>query len=173
MSDSKTLHGEEALAKMREIIGHSPTCHFLSGLDQRPIPARPMHTVEVDDLGAFWFLGSTHTDLVEDLMKSAEVQLLYANPEEAEYLTVFGHATVVRDEGRMAELRSRRSAGPITVWSMLEEKDACAIKVEPQNSYYRDAKGGKATTVLSMMVAGVFGQKGNEAVKGPIITPKG
>lgn len=172
MSDSKPLHAEEAIAKLREITGHSPICHFLTRLDQRPIPVRPMRTVQVDDQGAFWFLGSLNTEVTDDVLNNPEVQLLYADPDEAEYLTVFGTATVVHDTKKQDELRSGKGVSPGPAW-VLKDRDLCLIKVEPKDSYYRDAKSGKAATILKMMVAGVFGKDGNAAVKGRIITPKG
>lgn len=97
MSDTKPVHDAAAIDKFRKLIGHSPICHFLTRLDQRPVPTRPMVTQEVDDEGNFWFLSSHESKKDLEIMEDSYVQLLYTNAKDSEFLSVFGTATIVED----------------------------------------------------------------------------
>jgi len=172
MSQEQHLHAQRAINKIKEIAGHAPVCLFQTKLGQRPIPTRPMHTAEVDDNGHLWFLASVTGSGAAQLREDPVVQLLFAHADEAEYMSIHGRATVVQDPTRIHELRELIPAGALDL-TMPEEADAelCAIKVVPQDSYYWDAAENRGKSMVRMMVAGVFGQTGNAAVKGRLDAP--
>lgn len=166
MSDTRSLHDKEAIQKFKELIAHSPICHFLTRLDQRPIPTRPMATQQVDDEGIFWFLGSHDSALDSDIMKDCYVQLLYSNSKNPEFLSVFGTATLVDDMAK-----KRALFGPLAkTWFPKgpEDPDLCLVKVKPLDGYYWDTKHGKMFTLLKMAASAVIGKRSDEGVKGKI-----
>src|SRR5690606_21313444 len=48
MSEERSLHGTNAINKIKELADEMPICMFLTRLNDRPIPARPMATQKVD-----------------------------------------------------------------------------------------------------------------------------
>lgn len=172
MSQELHLHAERAIRKIKEIVGHAPVCLFQTALGQRPIPTRPMHTAEVDDHGHLWFLAPGMGECAEQLRTDPGIQLLFAHADEAEYMSIHGRATVSQDRVRIQELRERIPPGALGLAAAQEsEAELCAIKVVPQDSYYWDAAENRGRSMVRMMVAGVFGQQGNEAVEGRLEAP--
>lgn len=166
MSDTRSLHDQEAIQKFKELIDHSPICHFLTRLDQRPLPTRPMATQEVDDEGNFWFLASHDSELDSDIVKDCYVQLLYSNSKNPEFLSIFGAATLVDDMAKQRAL-----FGPLAkTWFPKgpEDPDLCVIKVKPMDGYYWDTKHGTMITLLKRAASAVIGKRSEEGVKGKI-----
>ena len=167
MSDqTTTVHDAQAIKKFKELIGHSPVCHFLTRLDQRPIPTRPMATQEVDDEGNFWFLSSHESNKDFDVVKDCYVQLLYANMGDSEFLSVFGTATIVEDMAK-----KRALFGPLAkAWFPKgpEDPDLSVVRVKPMDGYYWDTKHGKMFTLLKMAASAMIGKRSEAGVEGRI-----
>jgi len=166
MPNHKPIHDSEAIEKFRTLIDHAPICHFLTRLDQRPIPTRPMATQEVDNEGHFWFLSSRSSVKDSDIMEDTYVQLLYGNPGDAEFLSVFGTATVVEDMAK-----KRKLFGPAAkAWfpGGVDDPDLSVVRVKPLQGYYWDTKHGKMLTYLSMAASALLGNKSDSGVQGKI-----
>lgn len=171
MAQDKSLHADEAVSKMKEIIGHVPVCLFQTRLSQRPISTRPMHTGRVDDQGGLWFLTSRISPIGEHIHDDPEVQLLYANHEGAEYLTISGKAILSDERGMKDELLASVPELSTELQSIEEggaDPEVLLIQVIPTYSYYWDATAGEGTALVRMMVEGVFGQRGQTAVEGEL-----
>ncbi len=166
MSKTKALHEEDAIQKLKELVKNGPTCHFITCFDQRPLPTRPMATLDVDDEGCLWFLSSRESGKDRQIQDDPYVQLLYANEGSAEFLSVFGTATVVVDMAKKRELygplvKNYFPEGP-------EDADLNVIKVKPMESYYWDTRHGKVVALLKMAASAVLGSKGGNGVEGPL-----
>jgi len=166
MSDTETLSGERAIHKFKEVVGHNPMCMFLTGLDQRPIPGRPMTTQKVCDQGNFWFLSSRSSMKDHDIAADPTVQLIFANMGGSEYMSVFGTAEVIEDMAKKKELWS-----PIAkAWFPLgvDDPDLTVLKVKPSEGYYWDTKNGKLVSMLKILTAVVTGDPSDGGVQGRI-----
>ncbi len=166
MSDTKPLHDKDAINKFQELVKHSSICHFLTSLDQRPIPSRPMSAQQVDDDGCFWFLSSLTSLKDEQVTADPYVQLLFSNMGDAEFLSVFGTASIVMDMAKKRELWSDLAKA----WfpKGVEDPDLTVLKVKPMESYYWDTKNGKMITLLKMAASAVIGKKSHAGVEGKI-----
>lgn len=166
MSETKSLHDEDAIAKFKELVKHSSICHFLTSLDQRPIPSRPMSAQQVDDEGNFWFLSSLSSLKDQEVVNDPYVQLLFANQGDAEFLSVFGTATIVMDMAKKRELWSELAKA----WfpNGVEDPDLTVLKVKPMESYYWGTKNGKMITLLKMAASAIIGKKSHSGVEGKI-----
>ncbi|MBK9421236.1 MAG: pyridoxamine 5'-phosphate oxidase family protein [Flavobacteriales bacterium] len=166
MSETKPLHDEDAIKKFKELVGHSPICHLLTSLDQRPIPSRPMSVQQVDDEGNFWFLSSHNSLKDEQVADDPYVQLLLANTGDSEFLSVFGTATIVMDMAKKRELWTPLAKA----WfpNGVEDPDLTVLKVKPMQSYYWDTKNGKMVTLLKMAASAIIGKKSHSGVEGKI-----
>ena len=155
--EENNLLGQEAIDKMKELVGHNAICMFTSSVDEVPLQTRPMTTQEVDDQGNFWFLSPKDSHKNYEIRSDARVQLLFANTSESEYLTVYGTATVLDDRKKIEEMWS-----PMAKAWFHEGKDdpnLSLIKVSPEHAYYWEPKQSKMVTLFKMAAAAVSGKE--------------
>jgi len=166
MSTTKELRGTDAIEKYKEIVSHNPICMFLTRPEKNPMPSRPMATQKVCDQGNFWFLSSRSSMKNEDIAKNPDVQLIFSNPSDSEFLSVSGKASVVNDEAKKKELW-----GPLTkAWfpDGVEDPDLTVIKVSPDEGHYWDTKNGKIISMLKIVAAAVTGHPADAGVHGNV-----
>ncbi len=166
MSETQQLSGAEAIRQFKEVVGHDPMCMFLTRLDKRPIPSRPMATQKVCDQGNFWFLSSRSSMKDHDVAADPMVQLLFANMGRSEFMSVYGTATVVEDMAKKKELWSPMA----TAWfpQGVDDPDLTVLKVVPMEGYYWDTKDGRMISLLKIMVASFTGNLADGGVQGKL-----
>jgi len=156
-TEKETVVGKDAVAKMRELINHNAVCMFTSNVDEVPLQTRPMTTQEIDDQGNFWFLSAKDSHKNHEVEGDSRVQLLFANTSESEYLTVYGHATIIEDRKKIEEMWS-----PTAKAWFVEGKDdpnLSLIKVSPEHAYYWEPKQSKMVTLFKMAAAALTGNR--------------
>jgi general stress protein 26 len=171
MSDSKkdqteNLQSENAVSKLKELVGHNSICLFATFLTELPLQVRPMSTQEVDDEGNLWFLSSKSSNKNFEIGEDSKVQLFYSNTSNAEYLSVYGHAEIFDDRTRIAEIWS-----PIVKAWFKEGKqdpDLSVIKVTPEDISYWDTKSGRLVSLMKIMVSTVSGKIMDDGVEGKL-----
>lgn len=151
-----TLIGQEAIAKMKELVKHNAICMFTSHVDEAPLPTRPMTTQEVDDEGNFWFFSSKESQKNDEIQDDSRVQLLFANTSKSEYLSVYGRAIVLQDRKKIEEIWSPM----VKAWfeQGKDDPNLTLIKVIPQSAYYWEPKHNKMVTFLKMATSAVTGK---------------
>ncbi|RAV99286.1 pyridoxamine 5'-phosphate oxidase family protein [Pseudochryseolinea flava] len=166
MGTTKDLTSTKGIEKLREIANDAKICHLATGLDKRPISARPMSTLEVDDSGAIWFFSSISSGKNDEIEADPDVQLFYAQNSKSEYLSVFGHAEIVHDRQKIEALWT-----PIAkVWFTegKNDPDISLIKVTPVDAHYWDTKSNKAVQLIKMFAGAITGKTMDDGVEGDI-----
>lgn len=166
MGDVKNLSNTEAINKIREIATDADICLFATNLTNLPLSARPMSTQKVDDAGNIWFLSSKSSSQNEDINQDSRVQLFYSDKKSAEYLSVYGEATILFDRKIAEELWS-----PIVkAWFTegIDDPDLSIIRVTPSDAYYWDTKHNKAVSLIKILAGAVTGKTMDDGVKGKI-----
>jgi general stress protein 26 len=166
MGATKDLLSTEGVEKLREIAKDAKVCHLATGLDKRPISTRPMSTLEVDNDGTLWFFSNISSGKTEEIESDPDVQLFYSQNSQSEYLTVFGHATIVTDRKKIEELWT-----PIAkIWfnEGKEDPDVSLIKVTPIDAYYWDTKNNKMVQLIKMFAGAVSGKTMDDGIEGRI-----
>src|SRR5690606_10286480 len=97
----KNIFGEEGIKKLQALAEEIDTCMFCTGLSSRPIEVSPMTVQEVDEEGDFLFIGSKESEKYHNLMENSAVQLLYSDNDNYRYLSVYGSADMIEDQGRV------------------------------------------------------------------------
>lgn len=164
--DIKNLDRTEAIEKLKELIKHNSICMFTSRLTQEPFQTRPMSTAQVDDDGSLWFLSASDSSKNEEIGYDPQVQLFYVNTSDSEYLTVFGKASVVRDDQKIREVWT-----PIAKAWFKDGKDdprVTLIKVTPEEAYYWDTKTNKMVSMIKILTAAVTGKTPDDGVEGKL-----
>jgi general stress protein 26 len=166
MGDVKNLVNREAIEKIQDIAKDADICLFATNLSQLPISARPMSTQQVDDEGNLWFLSSKGSHQNVDIQADSRVQLFYSNKGSAEYLSVYGEASVFQDKKMAEELWTPMAKTWFT--EGVDDPDLTIIKVVPSEAFYWDTKNNKMISLLKIITGALTGKTMDDGVKGEI-----
>ncbi len=163
---NENLNNTQAIEKLKAIAGDIKIAIFCTDLTQLPINSRPMSVQDIDDEGNLWFISSTESNKNFEIKKDDKVQLFFSKISSSQYLSVYGHATIYKDQEKINELWS-----PIAkAWFEEGKKDpkVTLIKVTPADAYYWDTKDGKVITLLKIASDALFGTKNDIGVEGKL-----
>lgn len=167
MGDHKDLFSNDAVAKIKEMAEDIRTCMFCTELAERPIPTRPMAVQEVDDKGNLWFISSAQSNKNFEINHDSSVQLIFAKNSDSHFLSIYGEATIYKDQAHIDEVWS-----PIAkAWFDEGKKDpnVTVLKVSPNAAYYWDTKNGKMISMLKIAASALTGaDAGDGGVEGKL-----
>ncbi|MEP6944895.1 MAG: pyridoxamine 5'-phosphate oxidase family protein [Acidobacteriota bacterium] len=94
---------QEATTKLKELLEDIDFCMLttISGGDLR---SRPMSTQTFDENGDLWFFTSDNTHKVDEITADSRVNVAYTKPDENQYVSVSGRATLSKDRAKIEEL---------------------------------------------------------------------
>lgn len=162
---TENLNREESRKKIRSLVGDIKVAMMITGFDKKPINAIPMTTKKIDNEGHIWFLSLRNSHHNKDLINNKDIQLLYSNPSDMEYLSIFGEAEVTTDRAILEDLYEKTDDN----WfEEIDDPNLTAIKVRPEEAYYWDTKTNKYVTLLKLGVGAVTGNKQNIGEKGKL-----
>ncbi|HER40769.1 MAG TPA: general stress protein [Salinimicrobium catena] len=160
---TENLNKEESIKKLKEHIDDNAVAMMITGFDKKPISAVPMYTKKMDKDGSIWFLSGRNSEHNKDLIKNNDVQLLYSNPDDMEFVSVYGEAEVTSKADVIEELYSSTDNN---YFKGKDDPEVTAIKVRPQEAYYWDNKSNKFLTLLKLGVGAVTGKQQDIGEKG-------
>ena len=152
----KDLSSTEAIEKIKEIATAANICMFHTAVGNFPDHATPMAIQGVCTKGNLYFLSSSDNEKNVDIQKDDRVMLSFMNSGKYEYLTIYGHASIHKDN----ELIEKYWTKMAEVW--FEGKDdpkLTVIRVTPFDGHYWETKNGKIVTGLKMLFAAITGAK--------------
>lgn len=166
MGEQRNLNNKEGIDKLKELAMAADICMFASHLNGSPISVRPMSTRDVDEEGNIWFFSRETSEKNDEIKADNRVQLFYANNSSFEYLSVFGHAHIIKDAAMAKELWSTWTKawfkdGP-------EDPELTLIKIVPENVFYWDTKNNKMVGLLKMAASVITGTQVDDGVYGTI-----
>lgn len=117
--------------------------------------SQPMTNQETDADGALWFFTSTDTDLWENIGSSPMVNVSFAEPEDALYVSISGAAERVVDRARIDALWNPM----VAAWfpNGKEDPHVVLVKVVSNTVQYWDSKENKLTRMVQMAKAAITG----------------
>ena len=161
----ENLNQNEAVDKIKELVKCAQTCFFCTNLrSDKPFSTRPMSVQKVDDSGNLWFLSSIDSNKNEELKKNSAVQLLFQGDPHTDFMTIFGYATVSKNQNIISDLWD-----PILKIWFTEGKDdpkLTVIKVIPTDGYYWDGKHNKFLAFAKMAFGAVIGKTLDDGIEG-------
>lgn len=105
--NEKNLSGQQALAKVREIVDEAKTCFFCTDIRTGvPLSVRPMTVLQVDDHGYVWFMTSEETHKNDEVAENPFVHLLMQSGKRAAFLNLYGICVEIEDREKVQELWS-------------------------------------------------------------------
>jgi len=166
MGDVKNLAGKEAIEKVKEMAGEIKSCLFCTNIGDGRFDTRPMSTQDVDDEGNIWFLSDKNSDKNRDIQSDANVQLLYTNSSNYNFMSVYGAAEAFYDREKIEQLWE-----PVAKAWMQGGKDdpnLSVIKVTPKGGYYWDNKHNKLVALAKIAAALVSGKTMDDGIEGTL-----
>ncbi len=166
MGEVKDLARQEANKKIKELAEKADGCLFATNLSSLPLTVRPMSTRKVDEAGNVWFLSRKSSNKNLEIAEDNRVQLFYSNMSNAEFLTLYGKATIIKDDEKAKELWSAIAK----TWfnEGYDDPELTIIKFEPEAGHYWDTKDGKFVSVFKMVAGAITGKEMNTGVEGDL-----
>jgi general stress protein 26 len=161
---TQNLNHKESIEKIKELLKHNNICLFTTQLSETPLKTRPMAAQEVDEEGTFWFFSGDNSNKDMEIESDSRVQLFFANTSNSEYMSVYGHAMISRDQRRIDELWNPM----VKAWFKGGKDDPTLtlIRVIPDEVYYWDTKNSKMVSMLKILTSMVSGKTMDDGVEG-------
>jgi general stress protein 26 len=146
MADTKYMNRSDALKKIKDTAEDVSICMFCTNTEGIPFETRPMGTKKVDEEGNIWFLSSDSFSKKLESMQDDKVQLIYSKPSQTHFLSVSGHAEVIKDFIKIEETWNNLAKALLP-----EEKrnsNLTFIRITPERARFWDTKNGKMLSLL-------------------------
>lgn len=117
--------------------------------------SQPMTLQKIDDDGALWFFVSTTTDLWEAIGHQAQVNVSFADNDDAHYVSVSGSAERVVDRARIAQMWNPM----VEAWfpDGTDDPHAVLVRVVAHSAEYWDSQDNKMVRLFEMARAAITG----------------
>ena len=144
---------EEDIAKIRDLVKDVKICMLTTTDSEGMLVSRPMSTQEIEFDGAAWFFASSDAPKVAEIEADPHVNAAYS---ESAYVSMSGHAEIVRDDAKKQELWNDQAAA----WLQAEATDPSVvlIKIVPDTVQYWDTPSAPST-LLGRLKAKVTGER--------------
>jgi len=163
----KAIAGDEAIAKMKELIDKAGTCFFCTKISSnQSFSTRPMSVQQTDDEGNLWFLSATDSKKNAEIAIDPQVQLLFQGSSYADFLNIYGRASISFDKEKIEALWH-----PVIKTWFTEGKDdprISVIKVVPSEGYYWDTKHNMIVGLMKRLVGAAIGKTMDDSIEGTI-----
>lgn len=151
-------YDEEAIFKIKEMVGGIGVSMFITNLKNMPLHAVPMSTKKVDNQGNIWFLSSKNHDTAKNTKTSHNVQLIYSKPLNLEFLSIFGQSRIVLDRGIIRDLYQKTD----DAWfNTSYDPDIVAIVVTPKEARYWEPNANSFLTLFKLTQKSGMGSESN------------
>ena len=156
---------QESIGKLKEML-EGIDFAMLTTTAHGKFRSRPMSTQEMDENGDLWFFTSDETHKVDEIEADDRVLVAYSAPDDNTYVSVFGHAKIVRDQAKIDELWN-----PVHKAWFPEGKDdphLCLLKITIEEVEYWDSPNSKLVELAGFVKALVTGQEADGGDYGKI-----
>jgi general stress protein 26 len=164
----ESLSDKNAQVKIKELIEKAKnTCFFCTNIKSgEPFSTRPMSVQKIDDDGTLWFLSAIDSHKNEHLLHDPTVQLLFKGSDYSDFLSLYGMATLSKDQQKIEELWE-----PILKTWFTEGKDdprITVIEVKPIDGYYWDTKHSQIVAFAKQMIGAAIGKTLDDSIEGDL-----
>lgn len=162
---TENLEYSEARKKVKSFVEDIKTGMLVTNIGSKPVDAIPMTTKKVDTEGNIWFLSGLNSDHNANIIKDRDVQLLYSDVKDYEFISIYGQASIVTKSDILEDLYSSVDD---TWFKGTDDPNLSAIKVNPKEAYYWDTKSNKYVSLFKMGVSAVTGNQQDIGEKGKL-----
>lgn len=162
---TEAFNKQEAKNKLKELVEDIKVAMMVTDLGKKPLSAIPMTSKKVDEEGNIWFLSLKNSEHNQNIALNQEIQLLYSDPSNMEFLSVFGTGEISADQEILEDLYVKTDNnwfnGP-------EDPNLTAIKFRPKEAFFWDTKKNKYITLYKLGIAALTGNEKDIGEKGKL-----
>ncbi len=146
---------DEGLRKIAELIQKAKIALLITTTPKGWLRSRPMGTQRESFDGNLWFFTHASEPKVLEIKRHPQVNVSFANPDDNEYVSLSGRASLVNDRAKMQALWQK----PLKTWfpKGLDDPDLALLKVEVEHAEYWDQNGGLLEVAVGFLKAQVTG----------------
>ncbi|PSK90363.1 pyridoxamine 5'-phosphate oxidase family protein [Taibaiella chishuiensis] len=163
----ENLNNQEAIAKIKELVGQSDVCFFCTDAETGPsMGVRPMSIQQVADNGDLWLVSANDSHTNQEIAMKPAVKLYFKGSEHSGFMYLAGTAVILQDKQKIKELWK-----PVMkTWFTEGEDDPriSLIKVSPTTGYYWDNKSGNFVAGIKMLVGAAIGKTLDDSIEGQL-----
>ncbi|MEG0886244.1 MAG: pyridoxamine 5'-phosphate oxidase family protein, partial [Janthinobacterium sp.] len=150
-----TSYTSEQLAGIAGKIKNVKFGMFTTSNDTRTLTSRPLTQQQIDEQGQMWFFVSDEAAYTRDLLNNPQVNVSFADTGDSLYVSVCGHAELLKDRAKAEELWSPL----VKAWfpGGLDDPTLSLIKVTIQSAEYWDSSASKMMQFFEMAKAALTG----------------
>jgi len=163
----KDLQGHEAHLKLKQLAEKASNCFFCTKLRTgAQFNTRPMAVLKVDEDGTCWFLSEKDSQKNLDIAEDPNVQLLFKGSEHADFMSLYGKATINTDKEKINALWTPLAKTWFT--EGVDDPRISVIRFEPHEGYYWDTKHGQVVAFAKQLIGAVTGKTLDDSIEGTL-----
>lgn len=145
------LTGMDAAARVKDLVEDIDFTMLTTVDDAGNLVSRPMSTREMDENGDIWFFTADDSKKVDEVESDWDVGLSYCDAKGMRYVSVAGHARVIHDKAKMADLYSPS----LDIWfeDGLDTPGIALLRVTPVETEFWEPAKGKVAMAAGMLKA--------------------
>lgn len=147
---------DDNVDRVWDIIEEVSIC-MVTTVAAQALRSRPMHALADREADCIWFITDTRGAKDEEIAANPQVCLGFADVADNTYLSVTGHAEMMRNTALADELWS----GEAQAWWPKGPTDPTVrvLRVVPEQAEYWDRRGNSVTVALNLAAARLTGQR--------------
>jgi general stress protein 26 len=147
MADN-TTH-EEKIEKIHDLIKEIDFAMLTTVRPDGSMHSRPMATQKTEFDGVLWFFTSRSSAKVDEIRGDARANVAYANPNDHDYVSLSGRASLVQDRAKMEELWNPE----VKAWfpKGLDDPELALLRIDVESAEYW--KGPSSTVAYVVELA--------------------
>lgn len=152
-----THRNHEGAEKLYALIDDIRICMMTTSDERGRLYSRPMYALEPDASGHILFFTNLSSPKMGEVQQDSQVNLAFSHPGKQHYVSVSGHAQIVRDRQSILEKWSE----PMRAWfpKGSDDPELTLIRVHPETGEYWDSPSGAAIFLYGYAKAVLTGER--------------
>jgi len=136
------------MQKLADLIGEASIAMLTTEEPDGSLRSRPLATLQMDAEGKLWFFTAMSSGKVAEIDLHRKVNLSYANLGKQDYVSISGHARLLRDREKMQELWTPW----VEPWfpNGVNDPDLGLLEVTVDDAEYWDAPASKTQRLFGL-----------------------
>jgi|SRR5581483_412384 len=165
--DTQT-QSDPGMRKLADLIDATKIAMLTTEEPDGSLRSRPLATLQMDSEGHLWFFTALSSGKVEEIDQHRKVNLSYANVAKQDYVSISGHARLLRDRPKMEALWTRW----VEPWfpNGLDDPDLALLEVSIDEAEFWDAPASRMQRLFGLgraLAGGDTSQLGEHGVVRP------
>jgi general stress protein 26 len=144
----KQTQSDPGMRKLADLIDATRIAMLTTEEPDGTLRSRPLATLQMDSEGHLWFFTAMSSAKVGEIDQHRKVNLSYANVAQQDYVSISGHARLLRDRPKMEALWTRW----VEPWfpKGLDDPDLALLEVSIDEAEFWDAPASRMQRLFGL-----------------------